>query len=213
MPDGLSTKQLGELGLESTNGLAWKGTVALYGIFVELTMHAFSENSFSRRRWDKDPTKSDVYIAPDYLWDDKVVEKRPAVIVSLGDISCQPQQGMMGGGRTGSDMCYETGTAHHYSDIKSGSITWRVIAETRGEALNILDELFRYFNVMQDVIRRDLCFTDFHVAQVSPLVLVKEARERLQGGLLAQFSYEDCWTLVEQAPKVRIDVHAEAVES
>lgn len=208
MPSGLSTSQLRELGLKSTGQYVWRGPVELYGIFVELTQTAFSEHGFSKRRWNPDEKKSDIYIAPDYLWDDVHVEKRPAVIVSLGELACQPYDGIMGGGKVGIDIQGEHGVEHHYCDVKTGSVIWRVVAESRGEALSISGEIFRYFNVFQDAIRGDLCFTSFQVRQLNPLNVVKEARERLQGDVSASFSYEDSWTLVEDAPKAKIDIDA-----
>ena len=211
--NGISRAELAETGKKSTMGLVWKGPIELYGIFVELAQSAFSDSSFSERRWNPDETKSDVYIVPDYAWDDVHVEKRPAIFVSLGDIECSPKASAIGEqGCLGVNMRGNIGAEHHYADTKTGIVTWNVLAETRGEALAIVGELARYLNTFQSRIAADLCFSSFAVSRISPLSVVKESRERLQCSVSASFSYDTLWTLVEEAPKARIDLHLSGPE-
>jgi hypothetical protein len=207
MPGGISRQELAEIGKPDTLSLQWRGPIELYGIFTEIAKAAFSDSSFSNRRWDADEIKSDIYIVPDYTWDDKTVEKRPAIFVSLADITCTSYSGIASEqGCVGINMTGEHGVEHSYGDVKSGSVSWNVLAETRGEALAIVGELARYLNVFQARIAKDFCFTSFVVSQISPLSVVKEARERLQCSVSASFSYEQYWTLVEDAPKVRLAI-------
>jgi len=213
MPGGLSRKDLVEIGKPDTLFLQWRGPIELYGIFTEIAKTAFSGSGFSERKWDADEAKSDIYIVPDYTWDDKVVEKRPAIFVSLDNITCSPYSGIASEqGCVGINMTGKHGVEHSYGDVKSSSVSWNVLAETRGEALSIVGELARYLNTFQSRIAKDFCFTSFVVSQISPLSVVKEARERLQCSVSASFSYEQYWTLVEEAPKVRIAVDVSVSE-
>lgn len=207
MPQGFSRSELKDMGVSNSLNLTWLGPLELYGIFVEVAKQAFSDSGFSKRRWDPDEMKSGLYIVPEYLWDDKTVEKRPAIYVTLGDISCDPYASAFSeAGSMGINMQGEQGIEHDYADVKTGSVSWHVVAETRGEALDILGELARYLNMFQSRIQADFCFKSFAVSQISPLQIVKEARERLQCSVSASFRYEQAWQLVEEAPKARIDL-------
>lgn len=206
-PQGVSRQELSELGVSSTTGLSWRGPLELYGCFAELARQAFSESGFSSRKWNQDETKSDVYITPEYLWDDLHVEKRPAILVRLAEIRCTPYSSTFSEpGGMGINIRGEHGVEHKFADVKSGFVTWDVIAETRGEALSILGDLAKFLNVFQSRIAEDLCMKTFYVTQISPLSVVKEARERLRVSVSAEFSYEYSWSLVEEAPKAKIDV-------
>ena len=213
MSSGISRQQLKAIGKESTLGSLWRGPIELYGLFVELAQTAFSDTGFSSRRWNKDEKKSNIYIVPDYIWDDVNVEKRPAIYVSLGNIECTPYANAIGEqGSMGINMRGEHGVERYYGDVKSGTVTWNVLAESRGEALTLVGDLARYLNIFQNQIKDDLCLRSFAVSQISPLAVVKEARERLQCSVSAVFSYEYSWTLVEEAPKAKIDIHMVAAE-
>lgn len=205
---GISRAELSEIGKSSTMGATWRGPIELYGAFVELAQQAFSDSGFSEKKWNSDEKKSDIYIIPDYVWDDQNVEKRPAVYVSLGDINCEPFAPQIGRpGEMGMNLRGERGAEHYFRDIKSGTVSWNVLAESRGESLSIVSDLAKYLNVFQSRIRVDLCMKTFAVTQISPLNIVKESRERFQCSVTATFSYEFGWTLVEEAPKARIDLH------
>lgn len=206
MSGGLSRSELKAIGKDSTIGMQWIGPIELYGMFVELAKSAFSDSGFSTRRWNSDERMSEIYIVPDYVWDDVTVEKRPAIFVSLDALTCTALPSAVGEqGCIDINMQGEYGAEYHYGDTKSGSVTWNVLAETRGEALTILGDLARYLNTFQPKITKDLCLLSFAVSQISPLSVVKESRERLQCSVSAAFSYEQYWTLVEDTPKTKID--------
>jgi len=201
---GLSPAEMKNLGIKNTASMYWRGPIELYGMFVELTVKAFSDGSFSDVRWNKDPQLSGIHIAPDYIWDDVTVEKRPAIIVSLGDINCTQHQSFMNDSCVESSSQGEYGAIYKFCDSKSGIVSWNVIAETRGEALSLAGDLFKYLNVYQAPIRRDLCLSSFHVSGISPLSIVREARERLKGAVTAEFGYQDAWQLVQEGPKLKV---------
>ena len=208
MSKGFTKEELKDLGLKGTSGISWRGPIELYGTFVELARQAFSDSGFSQKlRWDADPLKSGIHIVPGYLWDDATVEKRPLVYIELGELKCIPRESMAGTGLVGMNMQGEHGSEYSNSVVVGGAVSFNAVGETRGETLSIANDLFRYLCIFAQPIRSDFCFSSFTANGISPLTVVKEARERLQCAVSATFGYEYSWTIVEEGPKAKIDLH------
>ena len=200
--EGISREELLSYQVESTMADIRKDPLVLYGIFTELTCQLFAVDGFSDVRWDRDPKKSGIYIAPEYVWDDVTVEKRPAVFISLQPLEFSTYSDRHGG-KVAMDL--KEGT-YDYARRIVGTVQWIVIGETKGEALKIGTDILNYVDAFSDVIAKDFCFEEFGVTQFKPVDIVKEARERIRTTLTARFVVQETWSLKQESPKLK-EIH------
>lgn len=205
MSGGVSRGDLTQYGLTSTLGDLRKDPMVLYGIFLELTRQLFSADYYSDYTWTPDPTTSKVYIQPEYVWDDEIVEKRPAVFISLPELNyssyTQKNSGITGMNLKEAEYCY--------ARRLQGSVQWVIIGETKGEALKVGTDILNYIDSFGDVIARDFCFEEFYVTQFRPVNVIKEARERIRTTVSATFVAQETWSLKLESPKLK-ELHLRA---
>lgn len=200
MPDkGTSRDDLIQYQITSTLGDIRKDPMVLYGIFLELTRQLFATEGFSDVTWTNDPKTSGIYIQTEYLWDDEVVEKRPAVFISLPELNYSSYTG----GNTGQVAIDLQEAEYDFARKVSGAVQWIVIGNTKGEAVKIGTAILNYVDAFASVIRKDFCFEEFYVTQFKPVVVVKESRERMRTTLTANFVVQESWTLKMESPKLK----------
>jgi hypothetical protein len=195
----MTREELALYQMTSSLGEIRKDPMVLYGIFLELTRQLFATEGFSDYVWDQDPAKTDIWIQPEYLWDDETVEKRPAVFISLPQLDYSSYTG-----RNDGQIAMDLKEAEHdFARRIKGAVQWIVIAEAKGEALKGGTDILNYVDAFASVIARDFCLEEFYVTQFKPVVVVKEARERIRTTLTAQFTAQETWTLKQESPKLK----------
>jgi len=200
--EGVSREDLLNYQLGSTLAGVRKDPMVLYGMFTELTRQLFSVDGFSDVKWSADPKQSGIHIAPEYVWEDVELEKRPAVFISLQPLVYKSYTDKHGG-KVAMDLKEAT---YDYARRIEGSVQWIVIGETKGEALKIGTDILNYVDVFSDVIAKDFCFEEFGVTQFTPVAVVKEARERIRTTLTARFVAQETWSLKLESPKLK-EIH------
>jgi len=178
----------------------------LYGIFVELLRDIYSTADgrmlgTTSRVWSPDPQKTRVWIDTECRWEDERPEFRPAIYVGLSEMTYTSltgkKSGLMGAGLMDGE--------EFYGKHVSGDVSFTHIAATSGEAVDLCDNTLDYIDAFSSVISRDFCFETFSLSSRVPLKqLPKESKERY--GSVATFSYtfQDCWTLKLESPKLKI---------
>lgn len=199
MSNGITRLDLAKYGVDSTIGDIKKDPIVLYGIFLELTRQLFATEGYSKYTWTNNPSTSKVYIQPEYVWDDEIVEKRPAVFISLPELnySSYTQRNV---GQVSMDL--KEGI-YNYARRIQGTVQWIIIGETKGEALTVGTDILNYVDAFADVISKDFCFEEFYVTQFTPVSVVKEARERIRTTLTAKFAVQETWSLKLESPKLK----------
>ena len=198
---GIDRDELKRAGFESTLGQIRKDPPILYGIFVELTRQIYAADlgSGSEWIWDEDLSKTKIWIDTEYQWNDKTIEFRPAIFISLSRIDFGTYVGDTKGVINRNLEVGET----IYDRVGKGSVTWVHIGHTHGEAVRLATDTLQYIDAFANVIRSDFCFERFYVASTDPAQVVKEAKERMRATVTAQFEFQETWTLKLESPKLR----------
>ena len=188
-----------------------KTSTVLYGIFVELVRQRYSKampylNGTPDVSWDKDPTKSQIWIDTELNWNSGVAhpEFRPAIYVKLGNVQYMSKYGSIEApvNTNLKDAIYE------YNRIGTGSVTFVHVAETAGAACILNDNTRVYLNDFCQQIADDMCFTKFHEAAATPIsVSEKESKERYMATTTFAFEFDETWGVKLESPIIKqIDV-------
>lgn len=178
----------------------------LYGIFVELLRDIYSTSDgrmlgTTSRLWNADPQKTRVWIDTECRWEDERPEFRPAIYIGLSTMDYKSLTGQESGLAGGSLIDGEEFYAKHVS----GNVSFTHIAATSGEAVDLCDTTLDYIDAFSSVIRRDFCFETFSLIRREPLKqLPKEAKERYGSVATFAYTFQDCWTLKLESPKLKI---------
>lgn len=182
-----------------------KSSNLLYRIFVELIRQAYS-NAEGRPlgppplTWHREVEKTQIWIDTQLAWSGQVVEFRPAIYVSIGNIEYKSQTGRADG-LLGSSM-KEAET--FYSRSGSAQVTFTHVGATSQVACDLGDTTLDYIDVFSPVIRDDFCFTRFNVVGRVPVVpSKKESKERYASSVIVDFEFEDTWALKLESQKLK----------
>ena len=183
----------------------------LYGIFVELVRQFYSKEANMPRAvqnvlWDRDPKKSTIWIDTELRWEDTNPGFRPAIFVALSPITYTSLTGRTDG-RLGGDIAEGE---QDFSRSGSGTVTFRHIGQTDGEACVLGDATMDYFDAMASMIRDDFCFTKFSLVERTGLALrPKESGERWGSTVTMAFEFQDTWTVKLESQRLkRISINA-----
>lgn len=204
--DDITDKPLmGEFTAQETDLLCHlrKTPIVLYGMFVEITRQMYV-NALNLpidvcARWDKDPTKTKLWIDTDFKWEDESPAMRPAIYIKLGSITYKSITGRH-------DALYSVDLVQgetHYSRSGEGTATWVHIGSSKGESVALAGATLDMLDAFATVIRDDLLFTTFQLVTTNPIVIDKEAKERYRSEVVMAFAFEDSWSLKMESPKLK----------
>lgn len=175
----------------------------LFGIFLELTRQFYSDEDNLPidvcGAWDKDVTKTGVWIATEYEWEDAAPEFRPAIYIKLSPIQYAGAAGRRDG-RTYVDMQQ---AEYHHARIGTGTVSWVHIGGTAGEAGALAGATLDYMDGINALIQDSFQFDEFAVASISPLTHEKESRDAKRSVVTAAFSFQDTWSVKRESQKLK----------
>lgn len=183
-----------------------KTPTVLYGIFVELTRQFYMNQAnlpfgTPAKIWTPDPKTTQIWIDTELRWEDEHPEFRPAIYVELSPIAYTSLTGRKDGLLNGHDLDSEL----YFSRSGKGTVTFKHIAGTDGEACALADATMDYFDAFGSVIRDDFCFTSFALSERIPLSqMPKESKERYASVVRCAFEFEDTWTLKLEAERLKV---------
>jgi hypothetical protein len=175
-----------------------KTPTVLYGIFVEVVRQFYSHADYMPIMapqgvvWRQRVEETKIWIDTEMRWEDKTPEFRPAIVVGLGTIDYMSLTGRSDGKMDTNIADAET----FYSRTGIGTVTFRHIGSTDGEAVSLADATFDYLDAFTGVIRDDFCFTRLNVSQRVPIAQrQRESNERWGSVITMAFEFQDTWTL------------------
>ena len=147
------------------------------------------------------PAHNRVWINSSLVFEEQNPNHRPAIFVKLGSFQYANFPNLNNSSQIGFDL--PTGTSEH-GRMAQGSVEIVHLGHTLAQTDELLAHSLDLFDAFASVIRDDLCFKSFDVAQVDPPTLDrKEDNEKLRGILHIKFSFHDAWTLKQEAPILR----------
>jgi hypothetical protein len=178
----------------------------LYGIFVEVIRQYYMNfeghpMGTPTKVWDKDPTKTEIWIDTEHRWVDDHPEFRPAIFVALSPITYESLTGRKDGA-----MNYDVkDSTEYFSRSGTGTVSFVHIGGTCGEALALADSTMDYLDAFGKVIRDDFCFTSFNLTGRVPLQqMPKESKERYGSTVTCSYQFQDRWSLKQEAQLLKI---------
>lgn len=180
-----------------------KTPMVLYGIFLELTRQFYSNSdNFAGdvcATWNADPTKSEIWIDTEYVWDEETVEKRPAIYIKLSPITYASITGRH-------DSLYDIDLIqgeYHFTRSGTGQAMWVHIGTTKAEAVLLAGTTLDYLDAFSMIIAEDFKFETFELSQIGALEIEKESRERYKSIVTVSYSFQDTWSLKLESPKLK----------
>jgi len=185
----------------ATINITKRSLPSLYGLFLELTRQLYSDEDNLllglKTIWNEDPKKSTIWIDTEYIWEDKNPDFRPAIYISIGDLR---KERLVLNDALDSDV--KEGIKS-YTRKTDGIVKFVHIGHTKGETVYLTSNTADYLEGLSKVIRDDFCFQKFEVTTVTPLKVYKEAKDHLRGEVIAQFGYNDEWSVKTESPKLK----------
>lgn len=182
-----------------------KTPTVLYGIFVEVVRQFYSDEQNMPRsakgvHWNKDPKKSTLWIDSELRWEDDHPNVRPAIFVALSPITYTSLTGRADG-LMGGDIAE---AESEFTRSGSGSVTFRHLGQTDGEACVLADATMDYMDAFSSTIRDDFCFTKLNLSGRVPLVKrTGESGERWGSSVEIAFEFQDTWTIKLESQKLK----------
>ena len=183
-----------------------KTPLLLYGIFVELVRNFYSDaynipiNTCAT--WSEDEHASGIWIDTEYKWEDKTVEKRPAIYVKLSAVKYGSTVGQSAGPMSmGMDL---KEADYFFSRVGEGTVTFVHIGSTKGQSVALSGSTLDYLDAFATVIRDDFCFEEFEVLEITPPRLDKsEPKDMYHSDVICRFKFQETWTLKLESPKLK----------
>lgn len=180
-----------------------KTPLVLYGMFVELTKQFYSNADNLANdicaTWDADPTKTQLWIDSEYVWNEAVVEFRPAIYIKLGPITYASITGRH-------DSLYHVDLEqgeYHFTRSGTGTAMWVHVGTTKAEAVTLSGTTLDYLDAFSRIIKQDFHFETFEVVQMGAIETEKESRERYRSTVTVSYSFQDTWALKLESPKLK----------
>ena len=180
-----------------------KTPLVLYGMFVNITQQLYGSDINLPidvcAKWDKDPTKTKIWIDTEYKWEDESPAFRPAIYIKLGQITYKSVTGRH-------DALYSVDLVQGeqlFSRSGAGTATWVHIGSSKGESVALAGATLDFLDGFATVIRDDLNFQTFQPASLNATVVDKEAKERYRSEVVMEFMFEDNWAIKLESPKLK----------
>lgn len=180
--------------------------LVLNGLFLELTraLWASPDNICpNTRTWSPTNEKDHVFIESSYEWDSENTDRRPAIIVDIGDLEVAESAARGIGadaGMVGFDM--QEGMEFR-EDLVMGSVVWAHIGVSRGQVLVYGSCTYELLAGFSSVIRRDFCLEKFNVRGILKPRLRKEQPRTFECLVQASFQFKEDYSLKRESPKLK----------
>lgn len=182
----------------STCGSPLKTPIYLTGVMVSVMRQYFGSSErisieTATFLWDRDQSKSEIYISDEFNWDLENVGVRPALIVGLGSFSALEAIPTLGrSGLVGYNS--ETGR-FSFGGVGRGSFEIQCVAKQKLECWSLAWEvkmmLQSYATVIQDIYG----LRGLDVAGVSKPQKIQEADGYMSAAVTVNFNMVDAWSL------------------
>jgi hypothetical protein len=179
-----------------------KSHPVLTGLFLELTrqFYANQQNLFDGVvRYD--PTgkcTNSLYVESSNVWNPDSVDRRPAIIVDVGDLQYSSLSGM--GGKYGYDL--EEGEALYCREVSS-SLVLAHLSSIKGEATNYAANTSDLFDGFADVIKNDFCFDKFDLSSILRPRLRKESPKDWECLVQFTFKFKESFATKHESQKLK----------
>lgn len=180
--------------------------IVLNGLFLELTraLYLNPDNLLANcRTWSPVNDKDHVYIDSSYDWDSENTDRRPAIVVDIGDlnISDSPARGMgANAGMLGFDL--QEGLEFR-EDLAVGSVVWAHIGASKQQTLAYACTTYDLVAGFASIIRRDFCLEKFNIRAILKPRLRKEAPRTFECLVQASFQFREDYSLKRESPKLK----------
>jgi len=178
--------------------------LVLGGMFLELThgLYGSADGLYELvKPWSSTNEKGHTYIELAYFWDDANTDRRPAIIVDIGDLQISPDQ-TKGLGSSGAHYDLEEAVEYH-EDVVSGGVTWAHLAERRAEAVLYASNTYDMLTGLSFVIKRDFCLEKFEVRSILKPRLQKEDPRTYMSEVQAAFQFRETYALKRESQKLK----------
>ena len=142
-----------------------------------------------------------IFIDKEYKDLNELIQQRPALIVGVGDVNYSNVSGLTGRNPEISGNLAEGEIT--YSRRGEGTVTFRHIGRTSGEAMVLSGATLDYLDAFSPIIKMDFCFETFAPIQITKVKHFEEAAERYESYVVCTFSFQDTWTLKRESPKLK----------
>ncbi len=187
-----------------------KTPTVLGGLFLELTrMLYLSEDSLYKhvKTWSPNNEINHTYVELSNVWDDANTDRRPAIIVDIGDLQITPIDSLFGRAQS---INLREGT-EHYERVVAGTVVWAHLNEKRGESVLYGSNSYDLLDGFSPVICRDFGFEKFNVTSILKPRLRKEKPKDWEVLVQAAFQFRENFELKRESPKLKqITLKAEA---
>lgn len=131
----------------------------------------------------------------------ELLQQRPAIVVGVGDIAFSNVSGLAGRNPEIGGNLVDGET--HYARRGEGSVVFRHIGRTNGEAMILAGTTLDYYDAFSPIIKKDFCFETFTPVQITKVRHFEESTERYECSVVCNFSFQDTWTLKLESPKLK----------
>lgn len=193
-----------------------RSPLILYGMFLELTrsLYSFEDNLYPpARTWSATNEKDHLFIDPSYKWDDKNIDRVPAIYIDIGDltVSSDPVKGI-GSHGTHFDLAEGVDYREH---VVGGSVVWAHIGDTRAECLLYQSITYDLIAGLSFTIKRDFCLEKFDVRGILKPRLQSDEPRTYVSEVQATFQFREPYALKRETPKLKqitVEAAASSVE-
>lgn len=178
--------------------------LVLGGMFLELTRNLYSDSSGLYelvKTWSPTDEKDHTYIELAYFWDDGDIDRRPAIIVDIGDLQITPDP-VKGIGTSGAHFDLEEGIEYH-ENVVTGIVAWAHICAKRAEVALYASCTYDVLAGLSFAIKRDFCLEKFEVRSILKPRLQKEAPRDYISEVQAVFELKESHALKRESPKLK----------
>ena len=179
-----------------------RSQIVLGALFLEVIRQMYSSvENLPEGVMRYDPTgecAESLYIESSNVWDPENTDRRPAIIVDIGDLNYTNLKGI--GGRRGFDL--ESGEALYSREVV-GSVVFAHLSSVRGEALNYSATTSDLLDAFADVIRNDFCFDKFDLQAILRPRLRKESPKDFESLVQFTFKFTESFATKHESQKLK----------
>jgi hypothetical protein len=187
-------------------GFNMRSFLEITGSVLQILQQWFQVNVEEKFRWDTDPLKTKIEIAPSFLWSPEVTQVRPGIYVKRDGWAAR---GM--GTRTGfnDNLSYSRTGEDTYAYMPAAQISVMVIGKHAGEAEELSNSVTYCLLALAPVIRNEFNLLAFDLEAVSGIQKTEEYKEMWVIQHQCQYKYVLAIDLTELSPVIkRITVDA-----
>lgn len=150
--------------------------------------------------WQNNIATSKILIESVYRWKPQDTESRPAILIKRNAY----QNFRAGVGDRHQGPPADRRGDPHYTTFWLGSHTLFCVGGTGAQAELLTSEVVRELSQFGPLVRKELRLHQFRVMEVGEISKLEEAEENFVSPVTVGYAYADNWTLLQQAPPLRI---------